>query len=84
MYKEDLYNDACTFCSVKMFGSGAYTDKESGEIVRFDYIKSENLEDFCRKHCDKYKPEVEVYLKNSSYDKIVKKEMSRILKEEYK
>lgn len=45
----------CTFCSVKMFGSGTYTDKETGEIVYFDYLKAENRDRFCKEHCNLYK-----------------------------
>ena len=74
---------ACAFCSVKMFGSGAYTDEKTGEIVRFDYVPEEDRDKFCKEHCEHYKPEVEVYLENSSYDKAIKREMLKILKEEY-
>ena len=43
----------CTFCSVRMFGTGTYTG-DNGETVYFDYVKPENLNEFCRKHCSKF------------------------------
>ena len=50
----------CTFCSVKIFGNGAYTDKETGEIVHFDYLQEEDRDKFCKEHCEHYKPEAKV------------------------
>lgn len=41
----------CTFCSVKMFRSGAYKDK-NGEIVRVDYIH--DIDRYCKEHCKSY------------------------------
>jgi hypothetical protein len=82
---------ACTFCSVKMFGSGAYTDEKTGEIVRFDYVPEEDRDKFCKEHCDKLCAQIqrkfekeyppEIYCVNNAFDKAVEKEILRILKE---
>ena len=84
---------ACTFCSVKMFGSGAYTDEKTGEIVRFDYIQEEDRDKFCKEYCNKLGAQIqrkfekeyppEIYCINNAFDKAVEKEILRILKEEY-
>ena len=85
--------DVCTFCSVKMFGTGAYTG-DNGETVYFDYVKPENLNEFCRKHCSKFTDKIrqivnrmpknedipEIYISNSTFDRAVEEEMIRIIK----
>ena len=42
--------DMCWACSVQMFGTDAYSD-ENGETVHVDYIKPENRDEYCKKHC---------------------------------
>ena len=38
----------CTFCSVRMFGTDAYTG-DNGETVFVDYIQ--DIERYCKEHC---------------------------------
>lgn len=40
----------CMFCSVRMFGTHAYTG-DNGETVYADYIEPENMVDYCKEHC---------------------------------
>ena len=44
--------NACTFCSVRMFGTGTYTG-DNGETVYADYIKDTDA--YCKTHCSNYK-----------------------------
>ena len=42
----------CTFCSARMFRTGAYTG-DNGETVYVDYIQ--DLDRYCKEHCNNYK-----------------------------
>lgn len=43
----------CTFCSVRMLGTGVYIDENTGEMVHVDYIK--NTDAYCKAHCKNYR-----------------------------
>ena len=57
MVKDNELLDPCIFCSVKMFGTDAYTG-DNGETVFVDYIR--DVDEYCKEHCKNHNDKTKI------------------------